>query len=413
MINTTLCYIEQDDKILLLQRNKKKNDLNENKWIGVGGKFEPGETPEECLVREVYEETGLTLTAYVHVGLVKFESDLYEAEDMYLFRGTAFTGTLKEDCPEGTLHWVDRNKVLDLPTWEGDRHFLKPLLEGRTNLNMRVCYEGDTLVRMEDATEETEYEKASVLSCPHGFSTRLGGVSDGIYQNLNLGHTRGDIPVRVAENWRRFMEVTGIGYRPFVCGHQVHGTEVRIVTHNDAKFPPCDDSNPFTIEADGYVTNVPNLPIAVFTADCVPVLLEDRTSGVIGALHSGWRSTVADIEKVGIEKMCSLGAHVSDIRIAIGPSIDRCCFEVGAEVTDAVDALIGKEAADPLYDMKDGGKFMLDLRGVIRTRFLQLGIDPTHIEMTGSCTMCHPERYFSHRYTKGQRGSQANMIMLP
>ncbi|MCR4705858.1 MAG: peptidoglycan editing factor PgeF, partial [Lachnospiraceae bacterium] len=175
----------------------------------------------------------------------------------------------------------------------------------------------------------------------------------------------------------------------------------------------CDDSNPFTLESDGYVTNVPNLPIAVFTADCVPVLLEDRTSGVIGALHSGWRSTVADIEKKGLEKMCALGAHVSDIRIAIGPSIDRCCFEVGAEVTDAVDALIGKEAAAPLYDMKGGGKFMLDLRGVIRTRFLQLGIDPTHIEMTGSCTMCHPDRYFSHRYTHGQRGSQANMIMLP
>lgn len=154
MINTTLCYIEKDNRYLMLHRNKKDKDLNAQKWIGVGGKFEPGETPEECLVREVYEETGLSLTSYIFVGVIRFESDEYEAEDMYLYKGTDFTGELKEDCPEGTLKWVDASKVLDLPTWEGDKYFLKPLLEGRTNLKMKVRYEGNTLAEFVDDTTE-------------------------------------------------------------------------------------------------------------------------------------------------------------------------------------------------------------------------------------------------------------------
>lgn len=150
MINTTLCYIEKDNKYLMLHRNKKEKDLNAQKWIGVGGKFEAGETPEECLVREVYEETGLRLTKYIFVGIVRFESDEYEAEDMYLYKGTDFTGEIKYDCPEGTLKWVETSKVLDLPTWEGDRYFLKPLIEGKTNLRMKVRYEKDKLAEFVD-----------------------------------------------------------------------------------------------------------------------------------------------------------------------------------------------------------------------------------------------------------------------
>ncbi len=151
MIKSTLCYIKnENDEYLLMHRNRKENDLNEGKWIGVGGKFEEGETAEECLVREVYEETGLTLNKYHFHGIVKFISDTWEDEDMYLFSATGYTGEVKTDCNEGELCWVAADKVLSLPTWEGDRYFLEPLLAGQENINMLVQYEKDTLVLHEE-----------------------------------------------------------------------------------------------------------------------------------------------------------------------------------------------------------------------------------------------------------------------
>ena len=150
-MNTTLCYIKNEkNEYLLLHRIKKENDLNEGKWIGVGGKFLEGETAEECVCREVLEETGLTLTDYHLHGIVKFISDTWEDEDMYLFSATGFTGEVKSECDEGELAWVPKDKVLDLPTWEGDRYFLEPLLAGRNRIDMIVEYEGDRLVRHED-----------------------------------------------------------------------------------------------------------------------------------------------------------------------------------------------------------------------------------------------------------------------
>ena len=156
MINSTLCYIEKEGKILLLHRNKKENDLNEGKYIGVGGKFEEGETSEECLLREVYEETGLRLTEYKFKGLIKFLSDKWENENMYLFHATDFTGKLITGCSEGELVWVEKEKLLDYPTWEGDKYFLKPLLDGKEKINMLVSYEGEKLVCVKDLDLEGE-----------------------------------------------------------------------------------------------------------------------------------------------------------------------------------------------------------------------------------------------------------------
>ena len=144
MKNTTLCYIEKDHSYLMLHRTKKENDLNEGKWIGVGGKFETDETPDECLLREVYEETGLTLTSYCLRGIVTFLSDVWETEYMYLFTADAFTGEVKE-CSEGDLEWVDLDEVLQLPTWEGDAIFLKLLRETDRFFLLKVRYEGETL----------------------------------------------------------------------------------------------------------------------------------------------------------------------------------------------------------------------------------------------------------------------------
>ena len=146
MKNTTLCYIHNDrGQTLLLHRVKKQNDLNRDKWIGVGGHFEDRESPEECLLREVREETGLTLTAYRYRGIVTFVSDKWETEYMHLFTGHGFTGEVKE-CDEGTLEWVDDAQVPALPTWAGDRIFLDLLAADAPFFSLKLVYEGETLV---------------------------------------------------------------------------------------------------------------------------------------------------------------------------------------------------------------------------------------------------------------------------
>lgn len=147
MRNTTLCYIHNDrGQTLLLHRVKKENDLNKDKWIGVGGKFEDKESPEECLLREVREETGLTLTDYRYRGVVTFVSDIWETEYMHLFTGHGFIGQLKA-CDEGVLEWVDDDQVAALPTWEGDRIFLQLLEQGAPFFSLKLEYAGDTLLR--------------------------------------------------------------------------------------------------------------------------------------------------------------------------------------------------------------------------------------------------------------------------
>ena len=143
---TTLCYIEQEGKYLMLHRVKKHHDINAGKWIGVGGHVENGETPEECLLREVKEETGLVLTAYRLRGLVTFLSDACEPELMCVFTADAFDGEMIE-CDEGELAWVEKSDVLALPTWEGDRVFLERLLSGDDRFfSIKLRYEGDKLV---------------------------------------------------------------------------------------------------------------------------------------------------------------------------------------------------------------------------------------------------------------------------
>ena len=144
MINTTLCYLERDGCYLMLHRVKKERDINRDKWIGVGGKFEDKESPEECALREVYEETGLTMTGYTYRGIVTFVSDQYPTEYMHLFHSASFSGTLR-DCDEGTLEWVPKSKVLSLPTWEGDKIFLRLLDEDRPFFSLKLEYRGDHL----------------------------------------------------------------------------------------------------------------------------------------------------------------------------------------------------------------------------------------------------------------------------
>jgi 8-oxo-dGTP diphosphatase len=144
-MNTTLCYIEQDGRYLMLLRNKKKVDINKNKWIGVGGKFEAAESPEECLLREVKEETGLTLLDYRLRGVVTFVSDEWGYEYMFLYTADRFEGTLTE-CREGELRWIPKEQVPSLNVWEGDRAFLTLLAEESPFFSMKLRYRGDELV---------------------------------------------------------------------------------------------------------------------------------------------------------------------------------------------------------------------------------------------------------------------------
>jgi len=144
-VNSTLIYIERGDEYLMLHRTKKENDLNHDKWIGVGGKFEADESPEECMLREAREETGLTLTRWRYRALVTFVSDLYETEYMHLFTADAWTGEIKT-CDEGELEWIEKKKLLSLKLWEGDKIFLRLLDSDAPFFSLKLQYQGDTLV---------------------------------------------------------------------------------------------------------------------------------------------------------------------------------------------------------------------------------------------------------------------------
>ena len=154
MKRATLCYIRRDGaagrEYLMLYRNRKPEDPNEGKWIGVGGKFEPGETPDECMLREVREETGLELRSYHFCGVIHFISDTWEDEDMYLYRAEIGEGCAAANkmpaCEEGELQWIPESRLMDLPMWEGDRLFLRPLMDGAETISLTLRYEGDDLV---------------------------------------------------------------------------------------------------------------------------------------------------------------------------------------------------------------------------------------------------------------------------
>lgn len=146
MINSTLCYLERGNEYLMLHRVKKAHDLNHDKWIGVGGKFQEGESPEECILRETWEETGLTLTEYRYRGLVTFVSDQAPTEYMHLFTATGWTGS-PHPCDEGELAWIEKAALLRLPMWEGDRIFLELLDQEAPFFSLKLSYQGDRLTQ--------------------------------------------------------------------------------------------------------------------------------------------------------------------------------------------------------------------------------------------------------------------------
>lgn len=251
------------------------------------------------------------------------------------------------------------------------------------------------------------YMSSTVIKPRHAFTTRFGGVSEDEFESLNLGSNRGDVPERVVENYRRVCALMGAEADGCAVTKQVHGNVVRVVTVADKHAP----LSTVPYEADGLVTAERHLPIFCFTADCVPALLADSERGVIAAVHCGWRSSVSDILGVALEKMESLGAKRQDICCALGPAIGRCCFETDDDVPQAVERYLSGDA-EGLFDKRADGKTMVDLRLANKRRLVQLGLRAENIDISDECTYCSHNKYWSHRYTRGRRGSQAAVIVL-
>ena len=242
----------------------------------------------------------------------------------------------------------------------------------------------------------------------HAFSTRLGGASGGLWASLNLGVTRGDDPGAVEENYRRIRSAMGGDPAgPLVKTSQVHGDVIRAVGP-EGPFAGLHDREP---ECDGLITDVPGVTLAVYSADCIPVLLYDPVRRVIAAVHAGWRGTAAGIVERAVEKMAFYGCRPSDILAAIGPGISRCCFETHEDVPNAMTAALGVRAT-PFLSPIENGKFKVDLKGINAMRLERCGLLSEHISVTDDCTACLPKKYWSHRATGGVRGSQAAVIQL-
>lgn len=244
----------------------------------------------------------------------------------------------------------------------------------------------------------------------HGFSTRLGGVSRGDLESLNLGRSRDDDPDCVAENHRRFAQAMGGKSGKLVLCQQIHSDIVRVVTEEDALSHLYDLDN---FEADGMVTNTLGLTLAVFYADCIPVLLYDPVKRAVGAVHSGWRGTAKAISAKAVRLMREhYNSNPADILAAIGPGIGADCFETHRDVPDAMEAELGATAVRPWVTSIGGGKYLVDLKGIIAAQLRESGLSPANISVSELCTACHPEQFWSHRRLGERRGNQAAMIQL-
>lgn len=248
-----------------------------------------------------------------------------------------------------------------------------------------------------------EYLSAEGISVPHGFTTRLGGVSKGALSSLNLGMHRGDFPENVEENYRILGNALGFDPEKVVLTRQTHSDIIRQVTGEDHRgfdhhaYPECD----------ALITNVPDVTLVIFTADCTPILLHDPVTGAVGAAHAGWRGTAADIAGKTVRKMAEqFGCVPSHIRAAIGPNIGQCHFETDEDVPKAMIEEFG-EAVLPFID-KRGEKFHSDLKRINALALRRAGV--VEIEISEECTYCSHERFWSHRFTGGNRGSQGAVI---
>lgn len=245
---------------------------------------------------------------------------------------------------------------------------------------------------------------ADNIGVPHGFTTRTGGVSEGIFSSMNIAMHRGDSAENVAKNYEILAESIGFDLKNLVLTRQTHSDIVRVVTKNDAhgldhqSYPECD----------ALITNDAGCALVVFTADCTPILLWDSVTGAVGAVHAGWRGTAADIAgKTVCAMVKEFGCNPNNIHAAIGPNIGFCCFLTDRDVPDAVIKEYGDDAE--AFIRKTGEKYQVDLKAVNAFALRRAGVG--NIEISDDCTMCQPDRFWSHRVTGINRGSQGAVIV--
>ena len=267
-------------------------------------------------------------------------------------------------------------------------------------------------VKNKDGVLYLEYPIFQALNMvKHGFSTRIGGVSKGVYDSLNLSYTRGDRNEDVTTNFMRMGNALGISVDRMVCSKQTHTTNVKVVGEQDAGSGTIKEIA--YNDVDGMITNVPNLCLATFYADCVPLYFVDPVKRAIGLSHSGWRGTAGKIGRVTIEKMkAEYGSNPNDIIAAIGPSICQDCYEVSEEVVQIFKEQFESKYWEELFYRKNNGKYQLNLWKANELILLDSGIPKSQIVTTNLCTSCNHELLFSHRVTQGQRGNLGAFLSL-
>ena len=252
---------------------------------------------------------------------------------------------------------------------------------------------------------------AEIGMVKHGFSTRLGGISQGEFSTMNFTFTRGDNPEHVKENYRRMAEALQVDERRMVLSWQTHTTNVRVVTEEDAGKGIWRERD--YQDVDGLVTNVPGITLVTFFADCVPLYVADPVHRAIGLSHSGWRGTVERMGEKTLEVMREeYGTRAEDVVVGIGPSICQDCFEVGQEVTDAFAEAFPTADLRQLFYEKKNGKYQLDLWKANEMIFQEAGVAREKIHVTDICTHCNPELLFSHRAVGTRRGNLAAFLCL-
>ncbi len=251
--------------------------------------------------------------------------------------------------------------------------------------------------------EKIEYLTAPGISVPHCFTTRCGGVSTGANASMNLALNDREAMENVEKNIGILAGALGFDPGKMVLTRQTHSDIVRVVTDKDCN-GLCHRDYP---ECDGLVTNTPGVSLLVFTADCTPLIFHDPVTGAVGAAHAGWRGTAKAIGVKCVEAMAeNFGCKRSDIHAAIGPNIAQCHFETDADVPQAMLEAFGPEAGD--FIRRQGEKYFLDLKGINALALRRAGVK--HIDISSDCTYCEPERFWSHRVTRGVRGSQGAVI---
>ncbi len=244
----------------------------------------------------------------------------------------------------------------------------------------------------------------------HCFTTRLGGISRGIYESLNLSFTRGDDRLAVEENFRRVSKALGCRYEDFVLSDQTHTTNVRRVGKVDAGKGLTRERG--YADVDGLITDEPGLVLSTFYADCVPLYFVDVKRRAIGLSHSGWRGTVGRMGRATLEAMRrEFGTRPQDVVSAIGPSICQDCYEVSEDVAEEFMHEFSGHEAEILID-KGNGKYQLDLWRANEIVLLEAGIKQEHLSVTDVCTCCNPKLLFSHRASHGKRGNLGAFLSL-